>query len=319
MQKKEVTTIPTPKLGSESQKKNVDRILVRDYLKLIEIGAFQSEYKVKQRVSFNVSLEVKPQNFPLHDNVDYVLSYDNIIEIIDEEVDCGRVDLLETLAEHVALSCLGLEGVLEATVRIEKLDKGAGKLGVEIVRRSSEAAQNLWKNRHYRKRELNVQKRIPNSGLLFVTNSIFKSDFQEDLKAFLSISKKSWVICFSEILDIFLEYSGDANDLKIRLMAMSQSAIKFQGQNPEWPLARSMTEVSFLLKNRKSCLWCPKIDLVSSEVYRSLENSFSYSLAADLAKNLLFTDMYVLSNDKQAIFLKNKFLPSGLKVKIIKI
>ena len=73
---------------------------------------------------------------------------------------------METLAEHVALSCLGLEGVLEATVRIEKLDKGAGKLGVEIVRRSSETAKNLLRSRHYRKREANVQKRVPNSGLL---------------------------------------------------------------------------------------------------------------------------------------------------------
>ena len=97
MQKKEYAAVSTSKLSSEAQRKNIDRILVRDYLKLIEIGAFQSEYKVKQRVSFNVSLEVKPQSFPLHDNVDCVLSYDNIIDIIDDEVKFGRVDLLETL------------------------------------------------------------------------------------------------------------------------------------------------------------------------------------------------------------------------------
>ena len=318
MQKKEFTTISSPKLDSVSQKKNIDRILVRDYLKLIEIGAFQTEYKVKQRVSFNVSLEVKPQSFPLHDNVDCVLSYDNIIDIINEEINGGRVDLLETLAEHVALSCLGLEGVLEATVRIEKLDKGAGKLGVEIIRRSSETAKNLLRSRHYRKRELNVQKRVPNSGLLFVSSSIFQGDLKDDLKGFLLKTKKSWVICFSEIFDIFLKYNGDANDLKIRLMAISQSAIKFQGEHPEWPLARSMTEVSFLLKNKNSCLWCPKIDLIGSELYQSLENSLSYSLAADLAKNIFLREMYILSNDQQAISLKNKFLPAGIKVKEIK-
>ena len=318
MQKKEYAAISAPKLGSEPQRKNIDRILVRDYLQLIEIGAFQSEYKVKQRVSFNVSLEVKPQSFPLHDNVDCVLSYDNIIDIINEEVKGGRVDLLETLAEHVALSCLGLEGVLEATVRIEKLDKGAGKLGVEIVRRSSETAKNLLRSRHYRKREANVQKRVPNSGLLFVSSSIFQGDLKDELKDFLLKTKKSWVICFSEIFDRFLQYTGNTNDLKIRLMAISQSAIKFQGEHPEWPLARSITEVSFLLKNKNSCLWCPKIDLVGSELYRSLENSFSYSLAADLARNLLFTDMYILSNDQQAISLKNRFLPANIKVKEIK-
>ena len=89
MQKKEYAAVLNPKPGSESQRKNIDRIIVRDYLKLIEIGAFQSEFKVKQRVSFNVSLEVKPQSFPLHDNVDCVLSYDNIIDIINEEVKGG--------------------------------------------------------------------------------------------------------------------------------------------------------------------------------------------------------------------------------------
>ena len=150
-----------------------------------------------------------------------------------------------------------------------------------------------------------------------MTSTIFSSDLHQDLKVFLTNTKKSWVVCFSEIFDIFLKYSGDPNDLKIRLMAISQSAIKFQGLYPEWPLARSMTEVSFLLKNSNSCLWCPRIDLVGSEVYRSLENSFSYSLAADLAKNLLFAEMYVLSNDHRAISLKNKFFPVSIKVKTI--
>ena len=56
------------------KKANVDHILVRDYVREIDIGAFQSEYGVKQRVSFNVILEVNTDNQPIHDNVDLVLS-----------------------------------------------------------------------------------------------------------------------------------------------------------------------------------------------------------------------------------------------------
>ena len=56
------------------KKANVDHILVRDYIREIDIGAFQSEYGVKQRVSFNVILEVNTDNYPMHDNVDLVLS-----------------------------------------------------------------------------------------------------------------------------------------------------------------------------------------------------------------------------------------------------
>ena len=83
-------------LGGKKKKANVDQILVRDYVKEIDIGAFQSEYGVKQRVSFNVILEVNTDNQPMHDNVDLVLSYDNIIEVIEDEIGQKRVALLET-------------------------------------------------------------------------------------------------------------------------------------------------------------------------------------------------------------------------------
>ena len=66
------------------RKENEDYILVRDYIREIDIGAFQSEYGVKQRVSFNVILEVNSHNYEMHDDVDRVLSYANIIEIIED-------------------------------------------------------------------------------------------------------------------------------------------------------------------------------------------------------------------------------------------
>ena len=48
--------------SGNNKKTNVDHILVRDYVREIDIGAFQSEYGVKQRVSFNVILEVDTNN-----------------------------------------------------------------------------------------------------------------------------------------------------------------------------------------------------------------------------------------------------------------
>ena len=119
---------------SVKKRANVDHILVRDYVREIDIGAFQSEYGIQQRVSFNVILEVNTDNYPMHDNVDLVLSYDNIIEVIEDEIGQKRVALLETLAEKIALSCLCLDTVVAVTVRLEKLDRGLGKLGVQISR-----------------------------------------------------------------------------------------------------------------------------------------------------------------------------------------
>ena len=56
--------------GGKNKKANVDHILVTDYVREVDIGAFQSEYGVKQRVSFNVILQVDTEHYQMHDDVD---------------------------------------------------------------------------------------------------------------------------------------------------------------------------------------------------------------------------------------------------------
>lgn len=111
-----------------------DRISVRDYLRLAEIGAFASERGVEQRLRFNVVLEVMQHAAAVADDVDQVVSYDTITSAIDRILDAERLDLLETLAERIARGCLADIRVLRAFVRVEKLDRIPGALGVEIVR-----------------------------------------------------------------------------------------------------------------------------------------------------------------------------------------
>jgi len=107
----------------------LDRISVRDYVKDVEIGAFQSERGVTQRLRFNIVLEVA------HHDVDKVISYDTITEAIDAELAKERMNLLETFAEHVAERCLEDRRAVRVFVRIEKLDRIPGALGVEIMRK----------------------------------------------------------------------------------------------------------------------------------------------------------------------------------------
>ena len=68
------------------------------------------------------------------DDVDKVISYDTITEAIEHELAAERVNLLETLAERVAARCLADPRAVRVFVRIEKLDRIPGALGVEIVR-----------------------------------------------------------------------------------------------------------------------------------------------------------------------------------------
>lgn len=117
-----------------------DRISLRDHVVEVEIGAFQKERGHTQRVMFNVVVEVRPAPQPLNDDVDRILSYDRITEAIATELAAERLNLLETLAERVAERILAEPQAMRAFVRIEKLDIGPYKLGVEIVRSRAEAA-----------------------------------------------------------------------------------------------------------------------------------------------------------------------------------
>ena len=110
----------------------------------VEIGAFRSERGVTQRIRFNVVLEVSHHTAAEDDDVDKVISYDTITEAIEHELAAERINLLETLAERVAARCLADPRAVRVFVRIEKLDRIPGTLGVEIVRsRLGDAARRL--------------------------------------------------------------------------------------------------------------------------------------------------------------------------------
>ena len=115
-----------------------DRISLRDYTLDADIGAFQQERGVPQRLRFNVVVETRPHPAPLGDDVDRILSYDRITQAIAAVLEAGRLDLLETLAERVADRVLAEPQAMRAFVRVEKLDRGPGALGVEIVRSRAE-------------------------------------------------------------------------------------------------------------------------------------------------------------------------------------
>ena len=125
---------PVERSRSNFSDAELDRISLRDHIVEVEIGAFQSERGTTQRICFNVVVEVKPVHQVIDDDVDKILSYDKVTEAISDEVFAERVNLLETLAERIADRVLNEPQAHRVFVRIEKLDRGPGALGVEIVR-----------------------------------------------------------------------------------------------------------------------------------------------------------------------------------------
>lgn len=116
----------------------MNTIFLRDHVVETEIGAFEIERGLTQRLRFAVEVEVAA--VAAGDDVDLILSYDRIHEAIEAELAAGRVALLETLADGIAARILVHPQALSVRLRIEKLDRGPFILGIDVVRRRGDVA-----------------------------------------------------------------------------------------------------------------------------------------------------------------------------------
>ncbi len=114
----------------------VRHVFVRDLDLMALIGIYDHEKVNAQRIVVNVDLSVQEVEGPMSDEIDHVVSYEIVVKKIEAIVAAGHVNLVETLAEKFAESCLKDKRVLAARVRIEKPDiiPNARSVGVEIER-----------------------------------------------------------------------------------------------------------------------------------------------------------------------------------------
>ena len=107
-------------------------VKVNNFETLMKLGVYPREQIKAQRVIIDVSLEV---NLKTHDdNIKNVLSYEEIILIINKISKKNHKFLAETVAEDIAKKCLNLDGAKTVHVSLKKPDIIAGKteVGVEI-------------------------------------------------------------------------------------------------------------------------------------------------------------------------------------------
>jgi dihydroneopterin aldolase len=111
-----------------------DRIFVSDYVLAIEIGVYPEEQGVRQKVRFSLEAWMAPTVHASHDQIAEVPSYDDLVKAVDAVVAVGHINLVETVAERIAERCLADRRIAGVKVRVEKLERGPGAVGVEIVR-----------------------------------------------------------------------------------------------------------------------------------------------------------------------------------------
>lgn len=234
-----------------------DRISLRDHLVDVEIGAFQAERGTTQRVSFNVVVEVQPPSRPLHDDVDRILSYDTITDAIGFELAAERLNLLETLAERIADRILTEPRARRVFIRIEKLDRGPGALGVEIVRcREADGGPALDSGAELTRQPL----------VVFLSNEAVKSNNLPGWIDQLANSGKPVVFCLGAADLPVPQASAPAAQWRIDLLAVEQNAWALAGRDRRCVVMHSRTELDWAVQNGLMAVWAPsKIVLDSTD------------------------------------------------------
>jgi 7,8-dihydroneopterin aldolase/epimerase/oxygenase len=119
-----------------SAKARVRHVFVRDLECMALIGIYDHEKVKPQRVIVNIDLSVQETEGPMADEISHVVSYEIIAKKVEAILEEGHINLVETLCEKIAQSCLKDKRVLAARVRVEKPDiiPNARSVGVEIER-----------------------------------------------------------------------------------------------------------------------------------------------------------------------------------------
>ena len=262
----------------------LDRISIRDYIKEVEIGAFQVERDLTQRVKFNVVVEVAPSSSSSSDDVDDILSYDMIIEAIDDQLNFERLNLLETLAERVSDQILSHNQAIRVFTRIEKLDRIPGSLGVEIVRDRKNSIE-----------EKAIENSYSEPLVVYISNEIIQSN---ELKRWLDAivkNDKPTILCV-EALEFKDQVSLELNTLhRIELLSIEQSAWRLAGMDSRCVVVDTRTELDWSLKNNELSVWAPSKMILDSVNKPSL-NSGPLDLAIWLAGELSVDSIYCIGS-----------------------
>ena len=239
-----------PKERSEASEVDMvhDRISLRDHIVEVEIGAFQSERGSKQRICFNIVVEVRPVDHELDDDVDRILSYDKVTEAIMIELNLERLNLLETLAARIADRILIEPQAIRVFVRIEKLDRGPGALGVEIVR------SNETKKYHLSSKD---SSHFISPEIFVLTNEAFSSEQLRNSIDIIENTGKSAIFCVGLPSENYPRVAQNQVQRRIDYLAIEQNAWKLAAYDKRCVVVETKTELDWAVKNGKISVWAP--------------------------------------------------------------
>lgn len=278
---------PEARAAATAGRDPLDRISLRDHTVEVDIGAFQSERGTTQRVCFNVVVEVRQLADPLDDDVDRILSYDTISQAIQLELAAERLNLLETLAAGVAKRVLTEPQAQRVFVRIEKLDRGPGALGVEIVR-SKQLCE------PHRAESLPQAQDVPHPLVIYLSNRAIASSNLPGWLDELEHSQKPVILCVGMPNETTPQSVSGPVQNRIDLLAMDQNAWVLAGLDQRCVVTGTRTELDWAARRGRFSVWAPSKLVLDAVDGPTTGTSDAPSLAGWLAGEVYAERMVVI-------------------------
>lgn len=264
----------------------LDRISLRDHIVDVEIGAFQAERGTSQRVRFNIVVEVLPVENDIDDDVDRILSYDRIVESIAEALGETRLNLLETLADRVAELILLSPQAVRTFVRIEKLDRGPGALGVEIVRDRNSVPK------------VDENKFLLHPRLVYLSNAAITSPHLAAWIDELEAQECPIILCVGAG-DLPVSQTGHRmTQRRIDLLAIDQNAWCLAARDDRCVVVNTRTELDWAMKNDRISVWAPSKIVLDAVETPSVQPSDTVALTQWFATQIAAKDMVIVGAPK---------------------
>jgi dihydroneopterin aldolase len=277
---------PSERAEATASASPLDRISLRDHIVEVEIGAFQSERGTTQRICFNIVVEVQPLSGEIDDDVDRILSYDRVTEAISSELAEERLNLLETLAGRIADRILLEPQAVRAFVRIEKLDRGPGALGVEIVR------SRIKDNAPVAEQDALAPE------LVYLSNAAIAAPHLTGWIDQLALTGRPLILCVGAADWPAPQANHKMAQRRIDLLAIEQNAWVLAGRDPRCVVVATRTELDWAMKNGQICVWAPSKIVLDAVDGPSAHPRDAVALAAWFASTLGARELLVIGEDE---------------------
>ncbi len=115
------------------------KILIKDLVLNMFVGIYNFEKKKKQRVRFNLIINIDQNLIPNDKDLKSIVNYEQVIKTITKITSRKHYLLLETLAEKIFLKLFENPRIKKILLRIEKLDviKNTTSVGIELEKTRS--------------------------------------------------------------------------------------------------------------------------------------------------------------------------------------